>query len=200
MSIEVKTLIEQLPTFVVPIDIRTIVACDDADYAERRQSLLNRTYALQAEINAEVERLTADSIEYLDNSHEVLVVRCKASRNKFDELMSQQAYFEACQRQLSSVVTDATFALNLKRKNTLTPTYSTKQDYAQWQSELDALVEAEKTALKNLYNHQNLMTFWTADCRKAKAEHDALAVEELELRNRLNRLRKALSPQPSEVA
>lgn len=114
--------------------------------------------------------------------------------------MSQQAYFEASERSLSKIATAASFAVQLKRDSPLQIAYSSKADIQRWNDELKSLEEAENTAKTNLYNHQNLMVFWTADCRKAKAAHDALAVEESELRNRINRLRKALSPQSSEVA
>lgn len=200
MSIEVKNLIESLPIFVVPIDIRAIVACDDADYAERRQSFVNRTYALQAEINAEVETITANNISTLNLKHDELVIRCKEAKRKFDEVNLQAAYFQSSERNLSKEANMASFNVRLKKDSPLQPAYATKQDYAQWQSELDELLAIEADAIKKYYSHQSLMAMWQADRDRLANVHNELIREEAQIRHRLQRLTgEVTGPQTTSI-
>ncbi len=200
MSIKVSEIIEQLPGFVVPIDIREIVHCSDPEFAERRQYWIDTVYGLQEKAKAEVEKITANNIETLDAKREALVIKLKAARAAFDEMNSQSSFFQSSERQLSREVNDASFAVRLKRGSPLTPAYATKADVAQWQSELDALVEAENAAIKRYYSHTNLQSMWASDCQRLKAVHDNLAVEEAELRHRLERLRGLVTgPQKTSI-
>ncbi|MGB8478662.1 MAG: hypothetical protein WCE63_07455 [Acidobacteriaceae bacterium] len=200
MSIEVKNLIEQLPTFVVALDLRPIVACSDESYAETRQQWVNKVYSLQTQLQKEVERLTGDSIEVLDEKREALAIKLKSARVAFDEMNSQSAFFQSSERNLSKEVTTASFNVNLKRNSPLQPAYATKSDHAQWQRELDELQAIENDAMRRYNNNKNLQYQWQADCQRLKQAHDNLAVEESQLRNQLNRLRGIItSPQPTPI-
>ncbi len=174
--------------------------CSDPAYAERRQYWIDTVYGLQLKAQAEVEKITANNIEALDEKREAVVIKLRAARTAFDEMNLQAAYFQNRERELAKALTQASFAVRLKRDSPLQAAYSTKADIQQWNDELKSLEEAERTAIASHYNHQNLMAFWVADCRKLKAAHDALAVEESELRNRLNRLRGVVTgPQPTSI-
>jgi hypothetical protein len=200
MSVEVNNPIENLPFAVVPIDIREIVNNSDPTYAEQRQEWINTVYGLQQRIKSEVEKITANNIEVIDARHEELVLKCKTARQAFDEMNSQASVFQLNEKNLSKAVTEASFAVRLKRGAPLTPSYSTKQDYARWESELNALVEIESAAIKRYYSHTNLHSMWAADCQKLKQAHDALCVEESQLRNQLNRLRAVVTgPQKTSI-
>ncbi len=189
MSIEVKNLIEQLPTFVVAFDLRPIVACLDESYAETKQQWVNKIYSLHQQLQKEIEIVTVNDVSILDAKREAIVIKLKAARAAFDEINSQAAFFQSSERELSRQANQASFAVRLKRDSPLTPAYATKADIAQWESELKVLESAESEILRKYNSHSNLQAMWVGDCERLKAVHDTLAVEEAELRNRLNHLR-----------
>jgi hypothetical protein len=179
----------ELPYYVVAIDLRAIVACDDPEYQERQQDFINRAYGLKKEVDEETERLTANNIDTLADKREAKVIQCKEALANFNETMLQRAYYENRERALNLELNRAGLAVRVKRDSPLQPTYSTKADIAQWESELAELQAAQSAKMSECENHSSLMGMWVASCQRLKAIHDSLAVEESEIRHRLDRLR-----------
>ncbi len=178
-----------LPFWVVPIDCRTIMNCDDPGFQERKDKLMNMAYQLQADIDAETEKLNANNIEALGAKREGKVIQCKEALANFNETMLQRASFESRERSLNLELNQAGLAVRIKRDSPLQLAYATKADIAQWESELAELRAAEDAKRSECENHSSLMSMWVASCQRLKAVHDALAVEESEIRGRLDRLR-----------
>lgn len=199
-SVNINDPIQQLPFWVVPIDLREIVNCDDPDGAERRQEFINRVYGLQAEVKKETERLTANNVAALDAKHEAQVIKCKQALADFNEVMLQRSFYEGRERELSRQVNEASFAVKIKKDSPLQPAYATKSDLAQWDSELAELQSTLDSKMSGYHSHQNVMSLWLASCNRLKAVHDAATVEESELRLKIHRLTsKSTGPQPTSI-
>jgi hypothetical protein len=200
MSVKVNDPIEQLPTLVVAFDLRSIVACLDESYAETKQQWINNIYSLHQQLQKEIEKVTVNDVSILDAKREAIVIKLKAARAAFDEMNGQAAFFQSSERELSRQANQASFAVRLKRDSPLTPAYATKADIAQWESELNVLESAESEALRRYHSHTSLQSMWVEDCKRLKAVHDNLAVEEAELRHRLEHLRGIVTgPQKTSI-
>ena len=175
--------------FVVTINLKTIVDAKDGELSERCQRLINETYSIQLRANKLTEELNANNLVELETAREAKVIECRDAKYRYDNLIFAKAQLDEQGRRLGRELQRAE-SLRWEIKNSPpNPTISLKSDIEAWKDKVKDADNNTQNALDATNAHQQVIAEYNNKCNQTGTEFNNLAIQEAELRMRINKLK-----------